>query len=200
MTMYVNHLAPTYLTHLLMPLLSVTPQSRVINVSSRAHTRNEKMKSPLVPDFGDYFFDNMKNEEYSRARVYNTSKLANVLFTKGLDRHIKKNGLDMKTASLHPGVIRSEFWRDMGLFATYGYYLFLPVIFTVLKSENEGAQTTLHCSLMPFKQLESGGYYSDCGLISASTEGENEHNIDRSWKMTIERLKRITGEKVIFDE
>ena len=41
-TMLVNHLAPTYLTYLLIPTIERTPQSRIINVSSRAHEKPVK--------------------------------------------------------------------------------------------------------------------------------------------------------------
>lgn len=47
---------------------------------------------------------------------YNISKLFNVLFTVGLNNLINKNGLSkIKTASLHPGTIATNFGESNGL-------------------------------------------------------------------------------------
>jgi retinol dehydrogenase 12 len=198
-TMAVNHLAPCYLTHLLMPMLKDTPESRVINVSSRAHYRDDGFGT-LVPNMADYFFDKVVPETYRYRLAYNTSKLANVLFAKGLASYLEKNKLNIKTCSLHPGVVRSEFWRDMPLVVKAFSYLGYPLLWTLTKSEHEGAETTLHCSLMPFKELKNGAYYSDCAIKEPSIHSTNSDNIAQSWQITNQRLKEITGDRTIFDQ
>jgi len=50
------------------------------------------------------------NKSFGSFEQYNISKLFNVLFTVGLNNLINKNGLSkIKTASLHPGAIATNF-------------------------------------------------------------------------------------------
>jgi retinol dehydrogenase-12 len=73
-------------------------KGRIINVSSRAHTR------------GIMAFDDLQWEkrEYSSTKAYEQSKLANVYFTRHLATLLPEN---VKTVSLHPGVVRTELGR-----------------------------------------------------------------------------------------
>jgi len=73
--MAVNHFAHFYLTDLLLPLLKKPEQSRIVNVSSLAHT----MAKPGPRD--DFFFEKTTQETYSFGEAYNRSKLANIFFT-----------------------------------------------------------------------------------------------------------------------
>lgn len=54
---------------------------------------------------------NQKN--YSFTAQYGRSKLANIHFTKGLENYSKKSGINLTTTCLHPGVITSDFVREM---------------------------------------------------------------------------------------
>jgi len=198
MTMGVNHLAPVYLTHLLMPALAKTPESRVINVSSEAH-RNMGAKQ-FDPPFEDYFFDNVNEKTYKNWDAYANSKLGNIYFTHALDEYIKTRKLDMKTASLHPGVIRTEFFRGFPDWVQTGLKIVYPVVWLLTKSEKEGAQTTLACSLMPFQRLQSGAYYKECEVINPSEAALNKEKNIKAWRLTVDRLKKLTGEKEIFGQ
>ena len=73
-----NHLGHFLLTLLLLDLLKASAPSRIVNVSSSAHRR------------GDIYFDDiMLKEKYSAIYSYAQSKLANVLFTRELAKHLK---------------------------------------------------------------------------------------------------------------
>lgn len=66
------------LTHLLLPSLQKAAPSRIVNVSSLAHTR------------GRINFEDLNSEkEYDPGAAYNQSKLANVLFTKELAKRLQ---------------------------------------------------------------------------------------------------------------
>jgi NAD(P)-dependent dehydrogenase (short-subunit alcohol dehydrogenase family) len=66
------------LTHLLLDKLKASAPSRIVVLSSVAHTR------------GDIFFEDLNSEaDYRPVDAYNQSKLANVLFVRELDKRLK---------------------------------------------------------------------------------------------------------------
>ena len=88
----VNHLGHFLLTNLLLERIKESPSARIVNVSS------------LVHQWGKINFDDLKSEHsYNALGAYSQSKLANVLFTRQLAKHLK--GTSVTTYSLHPGVI-----------------------------------------------------------------------------------------------
>ncbi len=103
MQMGINHFGHFYLTYLLFPHLKKANQFRIINVSSKRHAN-----TPGI-DFDDI---NHKNN-YNELTVYSQSKLANVYFSRLLQKKISKSNLDGFVASLHPGVVRTELLRSI---------------------------------------------------------------------------------------
>jgi NAD(P)-dependent dehydrogenase (short-subunit alcohol dehydrogenase family) len=87
-----NHLGHFALTGLLFDLLRKTAGSRVVNVSSQAHT------------MGKMRFDDLGWEHgYKKWSAYGMSKLANLLFTYELARKLEARALDMRCLAAHPG-------------------------------------------------------------------------------------------------
>lgn len=86
-----NHLGHFALTNLLLP--HVTGNGRVVTVSSGAHK------------FGKIDFDdlNWEHRKYRRWRAYGQSKLANLLFTKELQRRLAEAGSSILSLAAHPG-------------------------------------------------------------------------------------------------
>ena len=104
----INHLGHFYLTHLLWGKLQKSAFFRVINVSSLAHRRLFGFFGTPTLDFTDMNFDKNK---YIPPLAYSRSKMYNNLFTHALAERIPEHkGL---TASLHPGVVRTELTRYM---------------------------------------------------------------------------------------
>ena len=97
-----NHLGHFVLTAELFPFLS-RDGARVINVSSSA----SNLAAPGLE------IDNLNGEKsYGAWSSYGASKLANILFTRELQRRANTEGLDWLTAvSLHPGVVNTDLWR-----------------------------------------------------------------------------------------
>lgn len=88
-----NHLGHFALTGLLLPLLANTSGSRVVTVSSRAHSR------------GTIDFDNLDGSKgYQAKKFYNQSKLANLYFALELDKRFKEHGYQTISVACHPGV------------------------------------------------------------------------------------------------
>lgn len=86
-----NHLGHFALTNLLLP--HVTGNGRVVTVSSGAHKLGEI-------DFDDL---NWEHGKYRRWRAYGQSKLANLLFTKELQRRLAEAGSSILSMAAHPG-------------------------------------------------------------------------------------------------
>ena len=101
----VNHLGHFLLTDLLLDRLKEAPAARIVNVSSGAHG--------YAMAKGINFDDINSEKSYNTMKAYGQSKLANILFTRSLARRLE--GTTVTTNSLHPGVIRTELTRHLGL-------------------------------------------------------------------------------------
>ncbi len=87
-----NHLGHFALTGLLLPALVARPRSRVVTVSSTAHR------------MGRMHFDDLQStRRYQRWGAYGQSKLANLLFTRELQRRLDIHGIPMLSLAAHPG-------------------------------------------------------------------------------------------------
>jgi len=137
----VNHLAPYLLTRLLLDRLVSSAPSRIVNVSSDAHTFG-----PLDPD------DYMSTRSYKPLKVYGRSKLANILFTIELASRLKGTGVTVNC--LHPGFVATSLGRDnkLGL-------LFVKLASPFIKKPADGAETVLHLACDDIDV--SGEYFAD---------------------------------------
>lgn len=100
--MAVNYLGHFLLTHLLMPCLKkateLGEQSRVVSVSSCTH------------DIGQIRYDDFNYRNYYRAGMaYADSKLAQVMFSKELQRVFDEHEADIQSHAVHPGETKT-FW------------------------------------------------------------------------------------------
>jgi NAD(P)-dependent dehydrogenase (short-subunit alcohol dehydrogenase family) len=85
-----NHLGPFALTNLLLPHVT----GRIVTVASNAHRR------PGV----DIDFDDLNStRSYRPWRAYQQSKLANLLFTRELQRRLAETGSPVTAHAAHPG-------------------------------------------------------------------------------------------------
>jgi len=97
-TFGVNHLAHFLLTILILDRLKSSAPSRIINVSSIAHSNC------------DFDLENLNSEKYfNNYNAYAISKAANILFTYKLAEDLKET--DVTVNSLHPGVITTKLLR-----------------------------------------------------------------------------------------
>jgi NAD(P)-dependent dehydrogenase (short-subunit alcohol dehydrogenase family) len=95
-TLALNHLAPFLLTNLLLDRLD---GGRVVTTTSDAHTG------------GRLDLDDLQSEKsYSAMRVYGTTKLCNILFT----RELAKRASQLRANCFHPGTVRTGFGKNDG--------------------------------------------------------------------------------------
>ncbi|GMR40844.1 hypothetical protein PMAYCL1PPCAC_11039, partial [Pristionchus mayeri] len=157
MTWQSNHLGPFLLTELLLPLVEKSEEGRIINVSSKLHEQS----GPLNLDTID------EKKSFGRFAPYNRSKLANVMHARELSRRIRARGNNTVTVnSLHPGVCASDLSRHLGIL---GKKPFTTISAFFIKTERDGAQTSLALALSKKVKGVSGCYFSDCARKSEST-------------------------------
>lgn len=147
MQLGVNHMGHFLLTNLLLDLLRKSTPSRIVVVSSLAHTRGQINVTDL----------NL-TQSYDEATAYNQSKLANVLFSRELAKRLAGSGVTVN--ALHPGIVDTELMRHMGIFNSFLSKVFIkPFVWPFLKTPRAGAQTTLYAALDPSLVDCSGWYF-----------------------------------------
>ena len=173
-TFGVNHLGYFLLTNLLLELVKSSAPARIVNVSSRAHSRAAME------------FDDLNAEKsYSGFTVYGRSKLANVLFTYELARRLE--GTDVTANCLHPGVVRSGFGQNSNngwlgiLFKTF-YTLAVPFS----KSNAEGAETSIYLASSPEVEGVTGKYFADSQEVPSSAASQDVEAQGRLWEVSEE--------------
>ena len=101
MMMGINHFGHFYLTYSLWSLLRKSNNPRVINLSSSAHASNGY---DYKIDYDNIFYE---KGGYSPWSAYGASKLANILFTKELQRRMDESRINGIAVSVHPGGVRT---------------------------------------------------------------------------------------------
>src|SRR5687767_13376789 len=97
-----NHLGHFAFTGLLLDLLLPVAGSRVVTVSSVGH----RIRAAI------HFDDLQWERSYSRVGAYGQSKLANLMFTYGLQRRLAVHGTTTVAVAAHPGVSNTELVRN----------------------------------------------------------------------------------------
>ncbi|KAI4899091.1 hypothetical protein NFI96_027800, partial [Prochilodus magdalenae] len=205
----VNHLGHFLLTFLLIDLLKKSAPSRIIILSSMAHS------------WSTIKLDDINSEKsYHSRRAYGQSKLANILCTRSLAKRLTgkhnirpvttdegledkqhklcnsrwaivsdfykldQQGTGVTVYAVHPGIVRTELKRHMNL----GLLCMWKVVRPFTKTTVQGAQTSVYCAVEPALQSESGGYYSDCGPSSCTRAARDDEMAQKLWELSCQML------------
>jgi NAD(P)-dependent dehydrogenase (short-subunit alcohol dehydrogenase family) len=168
----VNHLAYFLLTNLLLPQLQAGAPSRIINVSSGAH-------SHATLDFDDL----QAERGYQPKPVYSRSKLANILFTYELSRRL--DGTGVTANCLNPGVVATRMLAD---------YMGVPLAGAALArtfgaKPEAGAETSIYLASSPEVESVTGKYFERKQPIASSRASYDEAAARRLWEVS----ERLTG-------
>ena len=141
-----NHFGHFALTGLLMPLLKKTEGSRIVVVSSTAHS------------FGNIDFADLdwETRRYNTRKAYSDSKIANLYFTYELARRLQDEGDRPKVTAAHPGWTATELQRHSGALQ------FLNKIFA--QSAEMGALPTLRAGYDD--TAEPGDFFGPDGILN----------------------------------
>ncbi len=166
-TFALNHLAPFLLTNLLRDRLA---GGRVVTTASDAH------KSGRL-DLDDL----QSRNSYSAMRVYGTSKLGNVLFT----RELARRAPELHANCFHPGVVRTGFGKnDNGIWkilTTLGSPFF--------RSPERGSGSLVWLALSDQAAPLTGEYIEDEKVVAPSAQAQDESLAHGLW----ERSAQLVG-------
>jgi retinol dehydrogenase 14 len=167
-TFALNHLAPFLLINLLLDRLTRNAPARVVTVASNAQA------------MGRIDFDDLQSErDYSGARAYNQSKLANVLFTYQLARLLA--GVGVTANALHPGVVSTGFGAED---PARTQRLFVPLMRPFMKTAAQGAATSLHLASAPRLEPVTGRYFANSRPKKSSKRSYDESVAARLWQVS----------------
>jgi retinol dehydrogenase 12 len=169
-----NHLGPFLLTNLLHERLAASASARIVNVSSEGHRMGGRGL-----DFDDL---DWQHRRYSGFRVYCTTKLMNVLFT----RQLAARWYDDKITAnaVHPGFVRSNFGRE-GDYGTLGRVV-MPIAAPLAISVAKGAKTPVWLASSPDVEGVTGLYFAKCASAKPSAAAQDDAAAKHLWDVSAE--------------
>jgi len=170
MTFLINHLSPFLLTNLLLDTLKASTPARIVNISSEGHRQGKA-------DFIDLGLE----KGYFGMKAYGRSKLANILFTYELARHLEGTGVTVNT--LHPGHIATDIWKnDFGSFGPILKWFMGKIALT----PEEGAENSIYLASSPEVEGIHGKYFIKNAPTQSSPASYDEEIAHSLWKLSTE--------------
>jgi len=169
MTFATNHMAYFVVTNILLDRLKATPGARIVSTASDEH------KS------GKLDFDDLQSEKsYGSFRVYGTSKLCNILFTRELARRL--DGADVTANCLHPGFVGTRFGQNNA--SNVFTRLLRNAVMSLGISPEEGAKTIIHLASSPDVATISGEYFYKCKVAEPTAAAQDDGDAKRLWDVS----------------
>jgi NAD(P)-dependent dehydrogenase (short-subunit alcohol dehydrogenase family) len=163
-TFALNHLAPFLLTNLLRDRLA---GSRVVTTASDAHKSGHLELGDLQSTRG-----------YSAMRVYGTSKLCNVLFT----RELARRAPELHANCFHPGVVRTGFGKtENGV-----WKVVTTLAGPFFRSPERGARSLVWLALSDQAAPLTGEYIEDEKVVAPSAQAQDDALARGLWERSAE--------------
>jgi len=159
-----NHRSPFLLTNLLRDRLT---GGRVVTTASDAH------------ESGRLNLDDLQSRSsYSAMRVYGTSKLCNILFT----RELARRAPELHANCFHPGVVRTGFGKnDNGI-----WKVLTTVAGPFFRSPERGARSLVWLALSDEAAALTGEYVQDEQVRTPSAQARDDTLATRLWERSAE--------------
>ncbi len=170
-TFALNHLAPFLLTNLLRDRLN---GGRVVTTASDAHTGGRLDLEDLQSEHG-----------YGAMRVYGTTKLCNILFT----RELARRAPELHANCFHPGVVRTGFGKNEN-----GIWKVLTTLAgPFFRSPERGARSLEWLALSEQAAGLTGAYVQDEQVRSPSAQAQDETLAAELWERSAELVGLSAG-------
>lgn len=173
-----NHLGPYALTAQLMPVLTKTANSRIVNTASLAHLTGNI-------DFDDI---NWETRKYKTMQAYSDSKLANLYFHYELAKKLNRQKNAPLVVAAHPGWTKTELDRHIGI---------VGIISSIIGQKVEmGVLPTLRAAIDP--EAMNGDYYGPAGFremrgnpvkVKSNAMSQNAEKARQLWDLSA----KLTG-------
>jgi retinol dehydrogenase-12 len=148
----------------------------VVNTASDAHTS------------GTVDFDDLQSEKAYRSnlkdwmryggpafKVYASSKLMNILYTRELARKLAGTGVTAN--SLHPGFVSTRFGDQTGGLIGFG----IGIAKRFALTPEQGAETLVYLASSPEVAAVTGEYFHKCRPATPSREAQDDAKAQRLW-------------------
>ncbi|WP_159975991.1 MULTISPECIES: SDR family NAD(P)-dependent oxidoreductase [unclassified Novosphingobium] len=178
-TFAANHLAPFLLTRELMPLLERASETsapgtvRVIAVSSLGHMQCSAM----------HWDDLMMRDDFAAGPAYCQAKLANLLFTRELNRRVEGRGIVAQ--AMHPGKVGSNF-SSHGEASLQAYMATQNLI-----TPEQPARTIVWLATAPDAGKHGGRYFYDLAEEEAAPQALDDEAAARLWRESERMLESV---------
>jgi len=201
LTMAASYFGHFLLTELLLDILKNTDASRMVILSSVVHAGNPNNRPAVNLD--DL---NFQNRSFNAFGAYAEAKVATVLYAKELAERLEGTGVS--TFSVHPGWARSNFGSGARFPMNILMTLMRPVsnMMSMSDSNEDSAQTSLHCLLSDDAPNHSGAYFSQSSTLyrdkecrdggwPLETPNPNAKNMDTARKLVDKSYELVGLEK-----
>ena len=169
LTFALNHVAYFVITSGLLERLRDSVPARIVSTASDAH----KM--------GRLNFDDLQSVKVKTGfKVYGTSKLCNILFTRELARRLAGTGVTANC--LHPGFVATRFGDATGGLMSFGIGIAKRFALTL----EEGAKTLVFLASSAEVAGVSGEYFNECRATAPSAAAKKDAAVQRLWEKTAE--------------
>jgi NAD(P)-dependent dehydrogenase (short-subunit alcohol dehydrogenase family) len=162
-TFALNHLSPFLLTNLLRDRLA---GGRVVTTASDAHRS------------GRVDLDDLQSTKSYSPRVYGTSKLCNILFT----RELATRAPELRANCFHPGVVRTGFAKNENGIWKVVATLCAPFF----RSPERGARSLVWLALSDDAAALTGAYVQDEKEVTPSAQAQDDNLAGRLWERSAE--------------
>ena len=138
----------------------------------------------------------MSEKYYEMFATYGQSKLANIVFTKELQRReilkMNKDGKRVKCFAVHPGCVRTEVTRNMSDFMQWGNAIAAPIMMLLQKSPPQGSYTSLFVATDPTLEHDEskwGKLYFHGEVFGNSKAADDTEAAKKLWEIS----EKLTG-------
>ena len=198
-----NFVGHVLLTFLLFDMLDKN-DARIINLSSLAHYSSDFKEDINIKEMYDItkskkkYFKNLSG----KGKLYGNTKLLMIYFSKFLQKLCDEKFNYIKSAAVHPGAVDTEFMRFItnknSIIIKILLWIFFPLMKFIFKTPEDGAQTQLNLCYIPFNELVSGAYYSDCKISKIKKDVNDMDKAMESMNLTINEIKNRFPDTKIF--
>ena len=172
-TFAVNHLGYFLFTNLLLHKLKGESETRIINVSSAAHSFVKEIQWQDI---------NFKNNFKQGLRCYGQSKLANLLFTRYLA--IKLSTENITVNAIHPGGVNTSLGSQNKVWYSKPLRLILRPFF---RSPLKGAESIIYLATKQDDGV-TGEYFVDSKIHKSSSYSKNLEEAHKLWSLSEEMV------------